>query len=149
MSLICKILTCLLTVMGISACGTVAQPDWEFSGEDAEPEQIAFDQQTYDHGVNVYLDAYCGVCHQLDAAASRGEFGPDLSLIAAVAPARYNDPNYSGSATDATAYILESILYPKEYFVPTYAASAHAMPAFTHLSETDLDALLYMLSQQK
>jgi hypothetical protein len=49
----------------------------------------------------------------------------------------------------ATEYIRESILNPSIYLVEGYEQSRHHMPAFTHLSEADVEALVQMLLQQK
>lgn len=102
-----------------------------------------------DHGYAVYLKQYCGVCHQLAAAATTGAFGPPHDGMARIAAARVQDPAYTGKATTAAAYLRESILEPEAYTVPEYTLTAHRMPAFTHLSQEEIDALVAMLLTQE
>lgn len=100
-------------------------------------------------GVQVYRSAYCGVCHTLTAANTRGSFAPNLDHVAAAAREHLADPGYTGSATTVAEYLMESLLTPQRYLVPGYEISPHAMPPFSHLSETDLNALVAMLSAQE
>jgi hypothetical protein len=62
---------------------------------------------------------------------------------------RIKEAQYTGSASSAAEYIHESILDPKIYRVAGYEHTQHQMPAYVHLSETDVDALVQMLLQQK
>ena len=112
-----------------------------------EPEP-AFDQALYDRGINEYLTAYCGSCHMLDAAETRGNFGPGHNNSVAMARAALNDPAYNGEATSVTEYIRESVVNPRVYYTEGYGGSAHPMPAYTNLTNEQLDAIVYMLSQQ-
>ncbi len=59
------------------------------------------------------------------------------------------DEDYTGDATTVDDYIRESIVNPKAYFTPGYAVSNHAMPAYTNLTEEQLDAVVYMQAQQR
>jgi len=99
-------------------------------------------------GLAVYNAQYCGTCHTLKAAGSSGAFGPTHDGMGTVAAARVGDPGYHGEATDAAAYILESITDPDAYLPADYAGSRYRMPAFTELSEADLDALVQFLLSQ-
>lgn len=99
-------------------------------------------------GVDVYLANYCGACHTLDIAESVGSFGPEQNDMATAAQAHLSSTGYTGEATTVEGYIRESIVNPSIYLAPDYIASSHSMPAFASLSEEDLDALVYMLSQQ-
>ncbi len=101
------------------------------------------------HGLEVYHKQYCGVCHELAAAGTRGSFGPSHDHIGATAAQRVKDPNYSGQAKTAAEYIRESIVDPGIYIVPNYAATSHSMPPFTQLNAKDLDALVAFLLSQK
>lgn len=134
-------LTGLFILLGLMLGGCISEVE-------PEPIEPIFDQALYDRGVTVYLNAYCGVCHALDAAESRGNFGPTLNFVANTALGRIAATNYSGAATSAEAYLRESILQPDVYFVQGYAASNHKMPAFTHLPAADIDAMVYMLVNQ-
>lgn len=96
-------------------------------------------------GREVYRQQYCGVCHRLDAANTGGLFGPSHNGIGATAENRIRDPNYTGSATTPEGYIRESILDPGIYIVPGYGGIRFRMPAYTHLSEADINALVQML----
>lgn len=75
-------------------------------------------------------------------------FGPSHSDIAAVAAQRITDPHYTGQATTPAEYIRESIVDPSRYFVESYASSAHPMPAYTHLTDHQIEALVQFLLQQ-
>lgn len=142
------ILSCVM--MCLAACASTSQPLTEATAAPtATPTPEPFDQALYDQGVAAYLAAYCGSCHALEAAESWGAFGPAHDEAALHAAERLNDPNYSGEATTVEEYLRESILNPLVYFTPTYAGSAHRMPAYTHLPEADIDAMVYMLAQQK
>jgi len=109
---------------------------------------VQFDQTLYDRGVAIYLESYCGSCHELDAAGSFGNFGPSHNQAGILAAERLGDPNYDGDATTPEGYLRESIVDPLVYFTPTYAGSAHRMPAYTNLSDEELDALVYLLINQ-
>jgi mono/diheme cytochrome c family protein len=100
-------------------------------------------------GLEVYHKAYCGVCHELAAAGTTGTFGPSHDGIGTIASERVTDPNYSGKAKTAGEYLYESLLEPEAYFAPGFGASMHRMPAFSHLSQADLDALVAFLLAQK
>lgn len=100
-------------------------------------------------GIQVYKSQYCGVCHELEAAGTAGIFGPSHNEIGALAEQRIRNPRYTGSATTAAEYIRESILDPNAHIVDGYGGSRHPMPAFTHLDDTDVDALVQMLLQQR
>lgn len=102
-----------------------------------------------EHGLEVYKQQYCGLCHQFDAAATAGQFGPSHNGLGLTAEQRIHDPHYTGAATTAAEYIHESIIRPKAYLVTGYEHTAHHMPAYGHLSESDVDALVQLLLQQK
>lgn len=99
-------------------------------------------------GLQVYRSQYCGICHQLDAAATAGKFGPSHNGLAATAAQRLTDPGYSGTATTPADYIRESILDPQLYIVPGFANNQHPMPAYTHLTAEQVNALVQFLLQQ-
>lgn len=99
-------------------------------------------------GIAVYRANYCGACHALTVAGTGGTFGPTHDGMAEVAAARLHDPAYAGAAVTPTQYLRESILDPNAYLTPGYAQSAHAMPAFVHLPEEDLEALVVLLLAQ-
>lgn len=101
------------------------------------------------HGLGVYKQLYCGLCHKLDAAGTAGTFGPPHNGIGTIAAQRILDPLYKGKATTAAEYIHESIVDPKAFIVPDYAQTQHQMPIYNFLSEADVDALVQMLLQQK
>ena len=113
-----------------------------------EPSPTA-DADLIAQGVQVYRSAYCGVCHTLAPANTRGSFAPNHDHVATAAQEHLADPSYNGSATTVAEYLMESLLTPQRYLVPGYELSPHAMPAFSHLSETDLNALVAMLSAQE
>ncbi|MDE0200068.1 MAG: LysM peptidoglycan-binding domain-containing protein [Caldilineaceae bacterium] len=97
-------------------------------------------------GLTVYKEQYCGVCHALESAGTRGIFGPTHGEMVEMAAARLEDPAYSGDATDVYTYLYESIIEPDKYFVEGYAMSPHKMPSFRHIPEEDLEALIVFLA---
>lgn len=100
-------------------------------------------------GVAVYRQQYCGICHTLDAAETRGIFGPPHNQAATSAAAHLADPGYVGTATTVAEYLRESIVKPEVYIVDGYAATAHRMPPYAHLPSEDIDALVYLLIHQQ
>jgi mono/diheme cytochrome c family protein len=106
------------------------------------PEQI-------ERGFEVYKQQYCGLCHQFDLAGTAGQFGPTHNGMAVTAEQRIKEAQYSGSAMSAAEYIHESIVNPKVYLVAGYEHTQHHMPAYVHLSENDIDALVQMLLQKE
>jgi mono/diheme cytochrome c family protein len=100
-------------------------------------------------GIAVYRQQYCGVCHRLDAAETRGTFGPSHNGVAVAAVSHLADPTYVGTATTIAEYLYESIVSPEVHVVAGYAATPHRMPAFAHLPAEDIDALVYLLLHQK
>lgn len=150
------LLLAFLTLV-IAACGTVAEPVYReaqtavaevVAEEEAVAQAVALDEALYQRGIEVYLANYCGSCHALEAAGTWGSFGPAHDEAATLAAERLADPNYAGSATTIEEYLHESIVNPQQYFVPTYASSPHRMPAYTHLPEEDIQAMVYLLAQQ-
>jgi mono/diheme cytochrome c family protein len=71
------------------------------------------DSELYQRGIKVYLDNYCGVCHELAAAQTLGRFGPSHDEAASLASLRLSDASYGGEATTAEAYLRESIVNPR------------------------------------
>lgn len=102
-----------------------------------------------ERGFEIYKQQYCGLCHQLDAAGTAGQFGPSHNGIGTRAEQRIREAQYKGAATTAAAYLHESIISPKVYMVAGYENTQHQMPAYVHLSEADVEALVQMLLQQK
>ena len=138
---------------GITATGTTILPGTDSVQSDdavtapgelaaiADPAQLAA-------GLAVYRAQYCGVCHMLDAAETRGTFGPTHNGMGQLAVEHLQDVNYRGAATNAAEYIRESIVEPQAYIVPGYAATSHRMPSYAHLDAASLEALvLFLLAQ--
>ena len=101
-----------------------------------------------ERGLVVYKEQYCGICHQLDSAGTRGTFGPSHNGMASLAAARLDDPAYNGTATDVYSYLYESIIEPDVYNVEGFEMSLHRMPSYRHIPEDDLEALLVFLAGQ-
>jgi hypothetical protein len=100
-------------------------------------------------GLEVYREQYCGICHQFSVAETGGLFGPTHDGIGAIADERIQAPGYAGSATTSEEYLRESLLDPKAYIVPGFEVTSHHMPAYVHLEEGDINALVQMLLQQR
>jgi mono/diheme cytochrome c family protein len=113
------------------------------------PQDGASQAELVSYGLEVYKEQYCGLCHQLSAADTGGLFGPTHDGIGAIADQRVQAPDYAGSANTGEEYLRESLLDPKAYLVPGYEVTSHHMPAYTHLEEGDIDALVQMLLQQR
>jgi cytochrome c2 len=101
------------------------------------------------HGVEVYKRLYCGLCHKLDAVGTAGTFGPPHNGMGTTAEQRLQEAQYTGKATTAAEYIHESIIDPKAFVVPGYENTQHQMPIYNFLNESDVEALVQMLLQQK
>ncbi len=98
-------------------------------------------------GREVYLASYCGTCHASSAAGTAGMFGPSHDHLAQTVLTRLQSGVYTGQATTVSSYLRESILEPEAYEDPAYAGSRYRMPAFTDLSETELNDLVMFLEQ--
>jgi mono/diheme cytochrome c family protein len=100
-------------------------------------------------GIDIYHQSYCGVCHTLTLAETKGTFAPNQDNIGTVAAERVRDPDYKGSANTAEEYLIESLVSPQAYVVAGYELTRHKMPSFSHLDDEALQALVQMLLQQK
>ena len=132
-------MTRLISALLLLVCGVIV-----VSSSQAQPAT----EQPADPGIAAYRANYCGICHELPAAETRGSFGPSHVGMGAIANERLLDPTYGGQATTPAAYLAESILQPGTYLVPGYATSAHPMPSFAHLPEADIAALVELLLAQ-
>ena len=109
----------------------------------------AVDAALLQMGRQLFLSNYCGVCHALAAADTRGFLGPALNHVATTAVQRIADPTYKGSAVSAEDYLRESIVTPMAYLAPGAASGNHPMPSFAYLADQDIAALVYFLERQK
>ncbi len=96
-------------------------------------------------GVRLYRAQYCGTCHAFAAAGTAGIFGPPHDDMRTIAGQRIRDAKYKGKATTAEEYLRESLLEPGAYRVPGYERTRFLMPAYTNLSETQVDELIRLL----
>ncbi len=146
----------LLVILLLSLGGTAALVD-DVSAAPVSPvrsptptaKPAPVDQRLLALGKSIYLKNYCGTCHSLTAAGTRGSFGPSHDHIATVAARRLAAPGYKGEAHTAAEYIRESIVNPTAYADPSVVNVRHVMPPYAHLSQADVDALVYFLLQQK
>ncbi len=100
-------------------------------------------------GLELYRQQNCSTCHRLDAAGAYGKLGPTHNGLVDTAETRLHDPYYTGAATSPAEYIRESIVKPEIYLVTGYNSPRQKMPAFTNLSQVELEALVQFLLQQK
>jgi mono/diheme cytochrome c family protein len=100
-------------------------------------------------GLQLYQVQNCGNCHQLDASGAQGTVGPTHNGIATTAEARIQAADYTGAATTPAGYIRESIVNPGVYLVAGYDLPRLKMPAYTNLSEAEVEALVQFLLSQK
>lgn len=93
----------------------------------------------------------CFACHSTAPGVSM--VGPSLAGIATTAASRTTAADYKGNATDAAAYIRESILTPAAYLVPGANFSSNGrsmMPIFGEtLPPAQVDALVAYLMTLK
>ncbi|MFW5696316.1 MAG: c-type cytochrome [Phototrophicaceae bacterium] len=141
--LILRIIALVMGGLLMAGCGRVAPP-----AATTTPTVAAPDPALIERGIAVYRANYCGSCHVLTVANTRGTFGPGHDSAATLAEQHVNLSSYSGEATTAAEYIRESILDPRVFYTPGYEATNHHMPAFTHLPDEDIEALVYLLSHQ-
>jgi mono/diheme cytochrome c family protein len=106
------------------------------------------DTARIEQGITVYRENYCGTCHTLSIANTRGTFGPAHDDAITAASQYITLDTYNGDARTAEAYIRESIIDPAAFYTPGYEATNHHMPAFSHLSDADIEAMVYMLIHQ-
>jgi mono/diheme cytochrome c family protein len=136
-------LTLILLALLVAACGTIASPIAK------APSETGVDVALIERGVQVYLENYCGICHTLTVANTRGTFGPNHDNAGALAAEYIVLDTYRGKASTVDEYIRESILNPAVFYTPGYEATNHHMPAFTHLPDEDIEALVYLLAHQR
>lgn len=117
---------------------TAAQPADNGNGGAATDPALA-------EGLRLYREQYCGTCHAFAGAGTAGIFGPPHDDMRAIAEQRVRDAKYKGKATTAEEYLRESVLQPGAYRVPGYERTRFLMPAYTNLSETQVDALIRLL----
>lgn len=101
-----------------------------------------------ERGRDVYSEQYCGVCHQLTALDAHGAFAPSHDHVGTIATQRIRDARYGGSATTPAEYLRESLVQPGVYLAPGYEMAKPPMPSYAHLPPQDLDALVYLLTNQ-
>ncbi len=139
-------------ILLLVACLTAAQPPYDAAPRGSTRAAVTVTTSKQEpqplSGLEVYRAQYCGVCHTLEAAETKGPFGPTHNGMASTAARRLEDPDYTGEASTAGEYIRESIIDPTAYLVPGYALSRYRMGAYTMLSEAELDALVEFLLEQ-
>jgi len=108
------------------------------SAEVADPALLAA-------GLAAYHANYCGVCHTLDKAETRGTFGPTHNGLAATVAQLFADGTYHGAAKTPAEYVHESIANPQAFIVPGYATTSHRMPTYTNLDDATINALVAFL----
>jgi mono/diheme cytochrome c family protein len=115
-----------------------SQPD---GGSGAVPDE------EHAEGLRIYREQYCGTCHAFAAAGTAGIFGPPHDDMRAIAQQRIREATYAGRATSVEEYLRESLIEPGAYRVPGYERTRFLMPAYTNLTETQVDALVRFLLQ--
>ena len=138
-------LICVASVLIAAGCGTIAQSE---PAAVPMPTLEAVDTAMITYGVELYRYYYCGTCHTLSAANTRGTFGPNHDAAGLNATQYIGLDNYAGNATTAFEYLRESILNPQVFYTPGFVGTNHNMPAFTNLSDAELDAIVYLLLHQ-
>jgi hypothetical protein len=82
------------------------------------------------------------------AAGTAGVFGPSHDSLRVNAARRIHDPGYTGHARTPEAYVRESIRDPGAYRAPGFEHTRFMMPAYTQLTDAQVDALVRMLLWQ-
>ncbi|MCA9886050.1 MAG: hypothetical protein KC615_21960 [Anaerolineae bacterium] len=137
------IMMAILCILLVTGCGTQALPHYSQSTVEA------VDTDLIDYGIQVYRRNYCGSCHTLTLASTRGTFGPNHDQEGTHATGIIASDSYLGEADNASEYIRESIVQPNAFYAPGYEATNHHMPSFAHLPDADIDAIVYLLVNQK
>jgi cytochrome c2 len=106
--------------------------------EEADPALVAA-------GLEAYHAYYCGVCHTLDKAETKGTFGPPHNGLAARVANYFVDGTYKGAARNPAEYVHESLVDPQVFIVPGYATTSHRMPNYSYLDDATLNALVAFL----
>jgi len=96
-------------------------------------------------GIRLYHAEYCGTCHTNSLAGTAGTFGPTHDGLRATAEKRIHDSGYTGKARSPEAYVRESIREPGAYRVPGFEHTRFLMPAYTQLTDEEVNALVGML----
>ena len=111
----------------------------------AVPVAIIDVPDSLDEGLRLNHANYCGTCHRSTLAGTAGIFGPTHDGLSETAGKRIRDPAYTGKATTPEAYVRESIREPGAYRVPGFEHTRFLMPAYTQLTDAEVDALVRML----
>jgi nitric oxide reductase subunit C len=69
-------------------------------------------------GAKLFAQLPCSACHDVTHPYPGGQVAPNLGNIATEAARIVKSPAYRGQATDAAAYLRESIVDPNAYIVP-------------------------------
>ncbi|MAS32867.1 MAG: hypothetical protein CL610_02595 [Anaerolineaceae bacterium] len=94
-------------------------------------------QEIFAHGVNEAPP--CSTCHQVVAGSSGFALGPNLAGLSSRAASRVE-------GMSAEAYIIDSILYPKDHIVSGFRDIMYADFA-KHFSEQDMaDLVAYLMT---
>lgn len=132
--------------------GTVMSDTVERGSDDDAAQVVDADEEPdaalLEAGLAAYRAQYCGVCHLLDAAETRGTFGPTHNDLRATVEAYFADGIYSGNAANPAEYVRESIVDPQAFIVPGFATTSHRMPTYAHLDGATVDALVAFLLAQ-
>jgi len=136
-----RFLSLMLCILLMTACGTHANSIVETSAN-------TVDEGLIKKGIALYQENYCGLCHTLTIANTRGTFGPSHNDAVESATRILKSDRYLGEATSPSEYIKESILYPDLFYTPGFEATHHHMPSFAHLPKADVEAIVYMLVYQ-
>lgn len=144
------VILAVLLMSVLSACSG-AEPTATTESTEISPtptEIVEVDTERIERGIAIFKENYCGVCHTLTIANTRGEFAPKLDSVVEDAIQQYQSDAYAGEATTVEAYLYESITTPDVYIIPDYMMSPHPMPSFRHLSDEDIQNIIYMLMNQ-
>jgi mono/diheme cytochrome c family protein len=89
----------------------------------------------------------CAACHILSAVGPAWNPGPDVPGIGARAETRVSDPAYTGAATNAEQYLLESIVAPNTFVVEGFSTGIMPPNFAERMTPQDAaDLIAYMLS---
>jgi hypothetical protein len=135
---------CVL-MLALAGCASIEQVIFAAGNEDS----FSPDAALVERGITVYREQYCGICHELTVANTRGTFGPNHDQMGLIATQRIQSASYTGSADTAQDYIMESLVKPQLYVVADYAATSHRMPAYDFIPAEDLEALVHLLMSQR
>ncbi|WP_447969971.1 hypothetical protein [Nitrospira sp. M1] len=126
----------------------LSSEEWSYINRDSPITPL-----TKDSTKQLFLQHACAGCHIIpNIPAATGKLGPSLHMKTN-APARLEDPAYTGHASSPREYIIESILFHDVYIVTDDPMYAQTTPASSYYDNTigsaDLQQMVTYLENEE